>query len=1126
MADDITSLNKSIESLNKNLNRLTGLNLFNNAQMNEMVRATGKMRDYVEEIDEFENDVVKKAKEEELRLKAINALQKKRIELKKLDNDIAKKTKEIQEKAYEIGRKNKSLIDKSEETRKKERETLKDEIKDLASQRKMLQLQRDELEANLKTTETTTKEYEKQLHIQKQQKSILQSLGNDFKRLGGNIKSLASGTIGRFLSAGMFIEGWKNLYEMSNKVYDSYWKLSIPLQKANTGMWALKDKTEEYSKALREVKFTAAKFGYDIDKIEPMISTLQDKVKYLKKDVGGKWEWDIDSLADNAKHIISISKMMNMESDEMVTMLEERVRRFGDTNEIALNSMHEMAAATLTFNEIMGQGSVFTEEVGKHLLELHQNTKYWVQDFGMLNTMFNSHVNLLLKQGKHQKEALAIARQFQEGLQQPPDLIKWKAGSRLLGDIKNQIKGMTDDEAAKKIEQMYGLGEGRGKTLVNAIRNSKNTGYTIANILQEELGGTMGGTQATMDAWKSFMGFDSTVLKDMGLASSVADAEKIKQLYKDLYSMGFKSSTTIEEAIDKMVDKEAFANEEDREKRRNELKSLFKENLDKESPFENEVLSTMKELKAWLDTPMVQIIAGGAAGGAGIFKDTISTALGMLLATRGGSILKKGGGLISRAAGKAGSLYSGATASLNELKALEQARKADSSIIKNAIKAKKLSPAEAKNWVAAQSRLMDTERALQSPAMRHAKNVSRLLKGGVIAAGIGVASHFLGSGRNRYDEDSFAQREREREAVVTKGLSSIDLVKQGFASSIEEAVALQKKFTSSGNVSIGQTVKSGFGALEGVATVLGGPLTAGIGAVTGAVEAFSNDSNIAKGAIAGMSQTFVGAAEEVLGFLADATDSDDYKRAAKAVSTYKKELGYLTGSLKVGTASISKEGTARLERTANALYGKRALDRAGILTTSKGDLMEFVNQFDWGKSLTSTRKIAKAGWFGNKTMEEYLESKGLAGDNVNVDTADRYRAMYATSKEIARARLQSKMSEYSEKDIEAEAQAIMEEQLALQQENARIEQEQMAKQIELEQDMAKYDETIMKNSNQQRDALNLLGQKTAIDMLRNRDDYLTRDDKGKYMWKTHGDNITIENASPGVASLIGRALHS
>ena len=81
MADDITRLNKSIESLNKHLNRLTGLNLFNNAQMNEMVKATGKMRDYVEEIDEFENDVVKKAKEEELRLKAINALQKKRIEL-------------------------------------------------------------------------------------------------------------------------------------------------------------------------------------------------------------------------------------------------------------------------------------------------------------------------------------------------------------------------------------------------------------------------------------------------------------------------------------------------------------------------------------------------------------------------------------------------------------------------------------------------------------------------------------------------------------------------------------------------------------------------------------------------------------------------------------------------------------------------------------------------------------------------------------------------------------------------------------------------------------------------------------------------------------------------------------
>lgn len=679
MADtaDLSSLNKGISELNKNLKYLTGANLFNNAKMNEMVNASDKIRDNFEDIDDFTNDIVKKSKEEELRLKAINAIEKKRLDIKKVEREIDEKTNKIKKNGLELAERQKKLINRINKDEIEKTENLKKQTLELADQRKELKMHKAELEANLKTSEEHTKEFEKQLSLQKQQKSILSSLGSDFKRLGGNIKNIASGAIGKFLSAGMFIEGFKNLYEMSNKVYDSYWKLSVPLQKANTGMFALKAKTEEYSKALREVKFTAAKFGYDIDKIEPMINTLQDKVKYLKKDVSGKWEWDIESLADNAKQIISISKMMNMESDEMITMLEERVRRFGDTNEAALNSMHEMAAATLTFNEIMGQGSVFTEEVGKHLLELHQNTKYWVQDFGMLNTMFNSHVNLLLKQGKHQKEALALARQFQEGLQQPPELIKWKAGTRMLSEIKAKIRNLSDEDAAAQIKAMYGDNVD-ADAIVKAIRHSKNTGFTIANILQEMLGGTKEGTAATMGAWKSFMGFDSTVLKDMGLASSVSDAEKIKQLYKDLYKMGLGPKTTMEDAINKLVDTDKKLSEEEKEAKKKELKELINVNkgeAGKEpmSPFENGVLEIMKDLKAWLDTPMVQIAGGMLAGGAGIFKDTLSTALGYIagsaLMRAGGGVVKSGlGGLKSIGSGVLKTLTSSPGANLRRLK--------------------------------------------------------------------------------------------------------------------------------------------------------------------------------------------------------------------------------------------------------------------------------------------------------------------------------------------------------------------------------------------------------------------------------------------------------------------------
>lgn len=677
MADiDVSSLNKGIESLNKNLTRLLGANLFSNSRMNEMVDASDKIKDNFEDIADYSNDIIKNAKEEETKLKAANNLAKKRLEIKKLERDIEDRTNKIKKNGLEIAERNRKLINKINKEELEKTDELKKQTIVYADQRKELQLQLSEKKKNLEITEEQTKEFEKQLEVVKKQKGVWSSLGKDFKRLGGNLKNLASGTIGKFLSAGMFIEGWKNLYDMSNKVYDSYWKLSVPLQKANTGMWALKDKTEEYSKALRGVKLTAAKFGYDIDKIEPMISSLQDKVKYLRKDSEGLWEWDIQGLAGDAKQIIAISKKMNMESDEMITLLEERVRRFGDTNKSALNSMNEMAAATLTFNEIMGQGSVFTEEVGKHLLELHQNTKYWVQDFGMLNTMFNSHVNLLLKQGKHQKEALAIARQFQEGLQQPPDLIKWKAGTKLLGDIKKEIKGINDEQAAEKIAKKYGLytGEvdekgnrvldiGRGKTLVNAIRNSKNTGFTIANILQEELGGTKLGLQSTIGAWQSFMGYDSTVLKDMGLANSVAEAEKIKQLYKEIAkNPEAYASDNIEKAIDAMVDADSKLSEQAKEDRKKELKKLFGENKgvageEPESSFENVVLKTMKSLKAWLDTPMVQIAGGALAGGASIFKDTLSTAFGMLLST---ALMKKGGNLV-KSAGRSIKNFSGKT---------------------------------------------------------------------------------------------------------------------------------------------------------------------------------------------------------------------------------------------------------------------------------------------------------------------------------------------------------------------------------------------------------------------------------------------------------------------------------
>ena len=111
MADvDVSSLNKGISDLNKNLSRLLGANLFSNSRMNDMVEASNKMRDNFEEISEYTNDLVKSAKEEETKLKAVNALERKRLEIRKLERDIEDRTNKIQKNGLELAERNKKII--------------------------------------------------------------------------------------------------------------------------------------------------------------------------------------------------------------------------------------------------------------------------------------------------------------------------------------------------------------------------------------------------------------------------------------------------------------------------------------------------------------------------------------------------------------------------------------------------------------------------------------------------------------------------------------------------------------------------------------------------------------------------------------------------------------------------------------------------------------------------------------------------------------------------------------------------------------------------------------------------------------------------------------------------------
>ena len=1080
MAEDLSALAKGINDLNKSLKTLTAANLFNNVKMNDMVSASDKIRDDWEDISEFTNDTVKSLKEEETKLKANNALKKKQTEIEKKNFDIKQKELTIEQKQLEIKELEEKLARKTSTTEKKK---LQIKIDGLKNEVQLTEKINDETRESIKLDEKEcdiikeqNKEYEKQLSLQKKQKTLLTSLGNDFKRLGSNVKNLLSGSIGKFLSAGMLIEGLKDAYEMSNKVYDSYWGLSVPLQKVNTGMGNLAKKTYQYNKALMDVKFTAARFGYDIDKIAPMMDTLQSKVKYLKKDLEtGNFEWDIDRLADNAKQIIAISKKMNMESDDMITMLEERVRRFGDTNEVALNSMHEMAAATLTFNEIMGQGSVFTEEVGKHLMELHQNTKYWVQDFGMLNTMFNSHVNLLLKQGKHQKEALAIARQFQEGLQQPPDLIKWKAGTKLLGDIRSEIKNLNDEEAAKKIEETYKLTPGRGKTIVNALRHSKNTAFTNANFLQEELGGTMRGTEATIGAWKGFMGFDSTVLKDMGLASSVADAEKIKQLYKDLSKMNLSASTSMEEAIDKMVDLDKNLSEEERKAKREELKSLLNANKgeagkEPESPFENIVLKTMKDFKAWLDNPLVKIAAGGVGALGGFFKETLSYLLGNF----GSMLLMKNRGGIKNAVKSLPSKVKGSINANRAWNARLDRLKANSPLHMNdPFYEEKLG-------------------ALKRRGISH--KFARSMKGGLWSTAIGIGAGFLHDANDDREGITISNT-----MGIVSGLADIASKLNPWGLGISTLIgAVKGGFENNGNV-IGSMADSLLAPLD--------TLTESTGKI------FGKTSAIGK-AMGYMNETI----QESRRWWTNSKSPEQLQREAEEK---RKKYANLNENLKAKRAAQFDEEYARategtfLEGQINSSnYDKLNDIYAGLegegWDTNSGALKELHTRLEKirerqtaGEALSGLIDIQKIATMTSPELRAYAEKyKGLSRSNYGGEygkfagletfakergwSAEKLQALRVSTAELARGFGHGDAGMMQAENImlgklqeaEAESQKTMVKQLQEQKLNR-----------EAAEKMQEYEFNIMKNSTEQSKYLNLIGQKAGLDMMRDRGTY-------------------------------------
>lgn len=525
MADNTTNINNSTNSLNKSSNEVqssidklsTNMKRLVAIQMTQLVKESSEYADNIEsaygsykKIIDLENKHIIKLREEnrieqeKLKIEEkLAKLEKQAAASDKAKEEFEKRVQELKNKRLDTEEK---LLSEINKLRKEGFDIDENEIDSQEELISYLERRKNIFKRNVEISKLQSIELRKQVEFYKKHGvlvGLLNKKWNDIKKaitfdniLNKSI-SLTKGWLSQLASFASFGKVFDRVKTAASSYQDNMWGLGQSLKYTNDGLLRTTSLLKDYDDAIRNARITAAKFGTDTDRVLDSMNQLSSKVLFLKKvseTIDGKKvfvnRYDYGKVSDITQGMIAFSRAMRMDVSEAIDMYSEAMRKFGMSSTQAMGMMSEMQAQTITFNDILGENAVFADEVGRAMLEIQQGTRYWVQDLMMLNTQFNSHINLLIKQGKSQKEALALAKSFQRIMTEPTTaLTKYNVGKSIKEDYHKAIdeaekKGLSEEEqvlaGAKSLGMTKKVYYDKGKKLSKEeAEYLKSLGYSV-----------------------------------------------------------------------------------------------------------------------------------------------------------------------------------------------------------------------------------------------------------------------------------------------------------------------------------------------------------------------------------------------------------------------------------------------------------------------------------------------------------------------------------------------------------------------------------------------------------------------------------------------------------------------
>ena len=619
---DTTNITNSTNEVKSSIDKLSSS--MKNLVALQMAQLTKSSAEYASNIDDasssfkklfdLETKHVKQLREENRIEEERIKIEEKLAKLKKTSLASDKAKEQIEKRISELKSKRlESEEDLQKEINKLRKEGLDIDEDDVTSQEelvKFLENRKGILERNLKITKIQSVELEKQIDFYKKHNALVGALHkkwgnvkkffskeNIFGKLSDATKSWLT-QLGSLYSFGRIFEQVK---DNINYYRDSMWGLSVSLHGTNDGITRLVGDVAEVNKAFVSASVVAARFGVDSDRVRETMNQLSNKVVFLKKELGetGKLvnRFDASKVGDMTKVMVVFAKTMGMDVSEAVDMYSESIRRFGYSSKQAVKQMSRLQAETLTFNGMLvdffnsskkgfndfENVTVFANEIGRAMAELQQGTRYWVQDLQMMNTQFNTHINLLIKQGKTQKEALALAKNFRKMLTEPTSqLAKYNIGKELrkryLSAVESAGPNATEQQKREAGALAMGLATKNEKGEVvfenmkmkeiadqlfylMEIRNKHGRGrdveLTQANIFQDLLGPLKVGTEVAFEYQHGVTKKrDLTVASTQGVGETATEALSMAKLMDELKKYGLENVRDREEAIKLLRTKE------------------------------------------------------------------------------------------------------------------------------------------------------------------------------------------------------------------------------------------------------------------------------------------------------------------------------------------------------------------------------------------------------------------------------------------------------------------------------------------------------------------------------------------------------------------------------------------